>query len=109
MPLGDAEAACGGGDRAVDPQRRPSAVVRDDLSVGPEQAARGAERLGQGFLSGEASRERVRGQDALAVGEQAAGKPRGASERLLKAGDLDHVDAYPDDHDDAAVMISRRS
>ena len=57
VPVRDAEPGGGRRDRAADLQVRPAARAGDDLGVGPEQAARRAERLRQGLLGREARRQ----------------------------------------------------
>src|ERR1700722_1126732 len=104
VPPGDAETARGRRHRAVDQQRRSSPVVRDHLGIGPEEAARCAKRLREGFLGGETRGQRVRRQGTFPVGEQPAGEACGPAQRLLEAGYLDDVDADADDHD-----IARRT
>src|SRR5271170_8290419 len=62
VPPGNPEPYRSRGDRAVDQQRWLSPGVRDDLGIGPEQAARGAKRLREGLLSRKPRRKRVRRQ-----------------------------------------------
>src|SRR5580692_6087508 len=85
---------------------RAVALGDDDVGVGPQQAPRRAERLGECLLGREARRQRVRRQRAFPVGEQPAGQVFRAGEGLLEAGYLDDVDADADDHDIASRTVS---
>src|ERR1700761_5056552 len=106
VPAGDAEADRGVRDGASDREAGAAARFGDDLGVGPQQAARRSERLGQSFLGGEAGCERPRRQTAFAGGEQALGQAGSPGEGLFEAGDVDDVDTDADDHDSARRTAS---
>ena len=54
---------------------------------------------GERLLGGEPRRLRVQGHRPFRRGEEPVEQGRGALERRAEAGDVDDVDAHPDDHD----------
>ena len=72
-------------------------MLADDRDIGPVQADRSAHRLGEGLLRSEPGSQRRQPEDLLPFAEEPLTQPRGASQGLPEAVDVDDVDADADD------------
>src|SRR5215213_350125 len=103
----DAQLGGAGGNGSHDLERGPAVPGAHHGGVGPAQADRRAERLGERLLGREPRSQRHHRQVALSVGEQPLEQARGPGQRLAEAFDVHDVDA--DAHDHAAPAARSRS
>ena len=85
-------------DGPADVESRPPALFPPYLDIGPVQAGRCAECLGERLLRREAGGQRSQRHAGLGSGEQALAQPGRPGERGTETLDVDHVHAYADDH-----------
>ena len=69
-----------------------------DGRVVPAEADGGPERFGEGLLRGETRGKGAHEPGGLGLDKETFTQCRGALEGALEPGDVDDVDAHPDDH-----------
>src|SRR3954468_6674928 len=88
-------------------QVRAAIRAAQHRGIGPVQADRRPEGLGQGLLGREPGRQGVQPQVALLLREQPLTQPRRALQGLPEPCDVDDVDAHSDDHGARLALLDR--